>query len=285
MMEIVIITGLSGAGKTNAIVSLEDLGYYCVDNMPVALINNFIELSADKGNLIDKAAFVVDVRGTDFSEDLREGFVALTERNLDYKIIFLEAENEILLNRFSETRRRHPLSSASVSIENIEDERNKMNDVRELADYIIDTSNMKTAELKSELVKILTSQWQEETFVINIMSFGFKHGAPISADMVLDMRFIPNPFYVPELKPLTGNDKDVQDYVMKNIEAQMFKKNLAKLINEIIPCYMREGKYHINLAFGCTGGQHRSVTMANEFVKLFEQQGRRVTLKHRDVKK
>ena len=284
-MEIVIITGLSGAGKTNAIVSLEDLGYYCVDNMPVALINNFIELSADKGNLIDKAAFVVDVRGTDFSEDLREGFVALTERNLDYKIIFLEAENEILLNRFSETRRRHPLSSASVSIENIEDERNKMNDVRELADYIIDTSNMKTAELKSELVKILTSQWQEETFVINIMSFGFKHGAPISADMVLDMRFIPNPFYVPELKPLTGNDKDVQDYVMKNIEAQMFKKNLAKLINEIIPCYMREGKYHINLAFGCTGGQHRSVTMANEFVKLFEQQGRRVTLKHRDVKK
>ncbi|MEG0919547.1 MAG: RNase adapter RapZ [Anaerovoracaceae bacterium] len=284
-MEIIIITGLSGAGKTNAIVSLEDLGYYCVDNMPVALINNFIELSADKGNLIDKAAFVVDVRGTDFSENLREGFLSLTERNLDYKIIFLEAENEILLNRFSETRRRHPLSSASVSIENIEEERKKMNDVRELADYIIDTSNMKTAELKSELVKILTAQWQEETFVINIMSFGFKHGAPISADMVLDMRFIPNPFYVPELKPLTGNHKDVQDYVMKHIEAQMFKKNLAKLINEIIPCYMREGKYHINLAFGCTGGQHRSVTMANEFVKLFEQQGRRVTLKHRDVKK
>ncbi|MEG0291287.1 MAG: RNase adapter RapZ [Anaerovoracaceae bacterium] len=284
-MEVIIVTGLSGAGKSQAIESLEDIGYYCVDNMPVALIKNFIELSTAKGGAIEKAAFVMDVRGSEFSDDMLFGFEVLKESEIDFKIIFLEASDEVLVRRYSETRRRHPLSKASVTIEDIIKERNKIENVRKLADFIIDTSSMKTAELKNELINILSDDLQEETFVINIMSFGFKHGIPISADMVFDMRFIPNPFYIPELKSHTGNDKDVQDYVMKHIEAQMFKKNLAKLINDIIPCYMREGKFHINLAFGCTGGQHRSVTMANEFQKLFELQGKRVTMKHRDVKK
>ena len=284
-MDIIIITGLSGTGKSQAIACLEDQGFYCIDNIPPALMKSFVKLSISGGSNIDKAAFVVDVRGADFKMDIKTGLEELEALGVRIKIIFLEASDEVLVRRFNETRRKHPVTGNSPTIEDIAEEKNTLSSIRDIADFIIDTSNMKTAVLKAELINLLNEEGREETFVINIMSFGFKNGIPISADMVFDMRFIPNPFYLPSLKKATGNNKKVRDYVMKHIEAQLFVKNLSKLINGIIPCYVREGKFHLNLAFGCTGGQHRSVVMANEFEKLFKLQGRQVTLEHRDVKK
>lgn len=284
-MEFLIVTGLSGAGKSQAVNCLEDQGYYCIDNMPLPLMRNFVDLirSGDVG--IRKAAFVIDIRSVKFKIDIQEILKELEGLGIKTRIIFLEASNEVLVRRYSETRRIHPVTGNSPSLEDIEKERNLLKDIRAVADFVIDTSNMKTAKLKAELINVLSEENMEETFVINVMSFGFKHGLPINADMVFDMRFIPNPYYVPSLKMSTGNSKKVRQYVMKHLESQMFVKNLSKLINDIIPCYTREGKYNINLAFGCTGGQHRSVAMANEFAELFTRQGRQVTLEHRDIKK
>lgn len=284
-MEILIVTGLSGAGKSQAVNCLEDQGYYCIDNMPLPLMRNFIDLTMSGGIGIEKAAFVIDVRSIKFDMDIKSHINEFENIGIKIRIIFLEASNEVLVRRYSETRRLHPVTGNSPTVDDIEKERELLKGIREVADFVIDTSKMKTAKLKAELISMLSEENMEEAFVINIMSFGFKHGLPINADMVFDMRFIPNPYYVPNLKKSTGNNKKVRQYVMKHIESQMFVKNLSKLINDIIPCYLREGKYNINLAFGCTGGQHRSVAMANEFVELFTKQGRQVTLEHRDIKK
>lgn len=288
-MEILIVTGLSGAGKSQAINCLEDQGYYCIDNMPLELLKNFIDLSVangeQTGKQINKIAIVVDIRSVNFQHDIKDNLSYLDDNGIEYKIIFLEASNSVLIRRFSETRRMHPITGNAATIADIEDERIKLKDIRRRADFIIDTSKMKAATLKNELMNILTEKYKEETFVINIMSFGFKNGIPINTDMVFDMRFIPNPYYVPSLKQSTGNSKKVREYVMKHIESQRFVKNLSKLINDIIPCYAREGKFNINLAFGCTGGKHRSVAMANEFYDIFTKQGKRVTIEHRDIKK
>jgi UPF0042 nucleotide-binding protein len=242
-------------------------------------------LALEKGSSLEKVAFVVDVRGAQFNTDVKAEMEELRIQGNEVKIIFLEASNEVLIRRYNETRRVHPVTGNSPTDKDINQERKILEDIRNIADFIIDTSKMKTAQLKNELITVLSEKEREETFVINIMSFGFKNGIPIAADMVFDMRFIPNPYYVPSLKSATGNNKKVREYVMKHIESQMFVKNLSKLINDIIPCYAREGKHHINLAFGCTGGQHRSVSMANEFNELFKKQGRQVTLEHRDIKK
>ena len=284
-MQVLIVTGLSGAGKSQAVNCLEDQGYYCVDNMPLPLVKNFLELTSTSSENLEKVAFVVDVRGAQFNTSIKEEMDSLVEQGIELKIIFLEASSEVIVRRYSETRRVHPVTGNSPTVADIEREREILKDIRSLADFIIDTSKMKTAQLKNELIKVLSEKEREETFVINVMSFGFKNGIPIAADMVFDMRFIPNPYYVPSLKKATGNNRRVREYVMKHIESQMFVKNLSKLINDIIPCYAREGKHHINLAFGCTGGQHRSVSMANEFYEMFVKQGRQVTLEHRDIKK
>ncbi|MEG0661950.1 MAG: RNase adapter RapZ [Anaerovoracaceae bacterium] len=284
-MKIVIITGMSGAGKSQAIECLEDQGYYCIDNMPPALIKNFIHLAMTKDSGIDRAAFVVDIRGGEVFGGFMEAVAALNQDGLEYKVLFLEASDEALVRRFNETRRVHPMTKRAATIADIQKEREVLKGIRDRADFIIDTSNMKTAKLKRELIEVFSDQKKEEAFVINIMSFGFKNGIPLTADMVFDMRFIPNPYYVPSLKRATGNSKKVRNYVMKHQEAITFVKNLDRLINSIIPCYMREGKFHLNVAFGCTGGQHRSVSMANEFAERFELQGKHVTLEHRDVKK
>ncbi|MGI6722629.1 MAG: RNase adapter RapZ [Anaerovoracaceae bacterium] len=283
-MKVVIITGMSGAGKSQAVECLEDQGYYCIDNMPPALIKDFIALASGDSS-IEKAAFVVDVRGKEVFGGIREALNILNEYNVDYKVIFLEASDRVLAQRFNETRRVHPTTKQPATIEAISNERKALADIRESADFIIDTSNMKTARLKSELISVLNDEGAEETFVVNVMSFGFKHGMPITADMVFDMRFIPNPYYVPSLKRSTGNSKKVRHYVMKWMVSQTFVKNLNRLINNIIPYYMKEGKFNLNIAFGCTGGQHRSVAMANEIADLFKLQGKQVTLTHRDIKK
>lgn len=284
-MNVVIITGMSGAGKSQAIECLEDQGYYCIDNMPPALIQNFISLAAGENSGIERAAFVVDVRGGEIFGNMKEAINALKDSGQEFKIIFLEASDRALVQRFNETRRVHPTTKKPATEEAIKNERNTLKEVRDAADFIIDTSNMKAAKLKKDLINILNEEGAEETFVINVMSFGFKHGIPITADMVFDMRFIPNPYYVPSLKKATGNSKKVRNYVMKQHISQTFVKNLNKLINNIIPCYMKEGKFNLNIAFGCTGGQHRSVAMANEMSELFTLQGKQVTLTHRDIKK
>lgn len=283
-MEVVIITGLSGAGKTNAADWFEDQGYYCVDNMPPALIKNFIDLTVFSNKQISRAAFVVDVRGGEFFTDLNQCLNYLNRADgVICKIVFIEASDETLIRRYNETRRNHPLTAAATTRDVIEEERVKLAELRERANYIIDTTNMKVAEFKEEMEKLFVNSKGESSFSINVGSFGYKHGLPLETDLVLDVRFIPNPYYIPSLKKLTGNNKKVSQYVLKQPIAQEFIVQTDKLINTIIPYYMKEGKYHLNIAFGCTGGQHRSVTLANEMARIFEAEGKRVTIEHRDI--
>lgn len=283
-MNVVIVTGLSGAGKSNAADWFEDQGYYCVDNMPPALIRNFIQLTAYSSAPIRSAAFVVDVRGGAFFTDLNQSIDYLQQiEAIDCRVLFVEASDETLIKRYNETRRNHPLSEGSTTREVIEQEREKLSDLRQRADYIIDTTNMKVAGFKLEMERLFIKDEPKSAFAVNVISFGYKHGIPLETDLVFDMRFIPNPYYVPSLKKLTGNNKKVFQYVMKQDIAKTFAVRLEEMTDDIIPCYMKEGKYHLNIAFGCTGGQHRSVTMANHMAEVFRKKGYRVTLSHRDL--
>lgn len=283
-MNVVIVTGLSGAGKTKAADWFEDQGYYCVDNMPPMLIKNFIELTMHSNKRIHKAAFVVDVRGGEFFEDLHVCLDDLQKADVvNCKILFIEASVQTLIKRYNETRRNHPLSAGSTTREVIEQEKEKLSVLRERADYIIDTTKLKAADLNLEMEKLFIGNEPESSFAINVTSFGYKHGIPMETDLVFDMRFIPNPYYVPSLKKLTGNNKKVFQYVMKQEAAKEFAEQLHQMLEMMIPRYIKEGKYHLNIAFGCTGGQHRSVSMANHMSKVFQEDGYRVTLKHRDL--
>ncbi len=283
-MNVVIVTGLSGAGKTKAADWFEDQGYYCVDNMPPMLIKNFIELTVHSNKQIKKAAFVVDVRGGEFFDDLHACLDDLQQvESVCCKILFIEASVATLIKRYNETRRNHPLSVGSTTREVIEQEKEQLSVLRERADYIIDTTKLKAADLNLEMEKIFIGNEPESSFAVNVMSFGYKHGIPMETDLVFDMRFIPNPYYIPSLKKLTGNNKKVFQYVMKQEIAKEFAEQLHQMLQNIIPKYIKEGKYHLNIAFGCTGGQHRSVSMARHMAKVFEEDGYRVTLKHRDL--
>lgn len=281
-MKTVIITGLSGAGKTQAIDCFEDMGYYCIDNMPPALIKSFLDLSAG-GKGIDKAAFVIDVRGGSFFDDLKESLDELKKDNIGYKILYLEASDRVLLRRFNETRRIHPLSEGGSVSSGLKKEREMLQELRNAADYIIDTSNMKSAQLWAEIKQLINSGEDKESFTINVMSFGYKKGTPIGSDMVFDMRFIPNPYYVKTLRPLTGNNAKVSKYVLKHDVTQEFLQKAMDMIEMLIPFYMKEGKYNLNLCIGCTGGHHRSVAVANELNRRLKEKGRRTTLEHRDL--
>jgi len=282
-MEILIVTGLSGAGKSQAIHFIEDMEYYCIDNMPPALIRDFVNLAKQDKMSIQKAAFVVDIRGGEFFGDLKTVLEEMRNSGTEYQLLFLEASDEVLVRRYKETRRTHPLSKTGSIREGIEAERKKLAHIRKEATYVIDTSNMKAAHLNRELKAVLMGEESQENFTITVESFGFKHGMPPEADWVFDVRFIPNPYYLASMKKLTGNSKKVQDYVLKFPESQAFVKQVHSLINELIPHYIREGKYNLVLAFGCTGGQHRSVTMANKFAELFQEEGKRVVLVHRNL--
>jgi len=232
---------------------------------------------------IQKAAFVVDIRGGEFFGDLKTVLEEMRNSGTEYQLLFLEASDEVLVRRYKETRRTHPLSKTGSIREGIEAERKKLAHIRKEATYVIDTSNMKAAHLNRELKAVLMGEESQENFTITVESFGFKHGMPPEADWVFDVRFIPNPYYLASMKKLTGNSKKVQDYVLKFPESQAFVKQVHSLINELIPHYIREGKYNLVLAFGCTGGQHRSVTMANKFAELFQEEGKRVVLIHRNL--
>ncbi len=283
-MEVVMVTGMSGGGKTKAIEWFEDKGYYCIDNIPPVLIKNFIELTLTGPKQIKKAAFVVDIRGGGFLNDVKVVVDALKhDPNLEFKMLFVEASDEALIRRYNETRRFHPLSNAPITHEIIIEERSQLANLRAEATYILDTSHMKVSEFNFEMDKIFADGNRRDSFMINILSFGYKKGIPLETDWVIDVRFIPNPYYVPSLKKLTGNNKKVSQYVLKHDIAKEFLNRYTELIRKLIPNYIKEGKYSLSIGVGCTGGQHRSVAIANELKKIFTEDGRRVTLEHRDL--
>lgn len=285
-MKVVVVTGLSGAGKSNAADWFEDQGYYCIDNLPPALIDNFIELSRHSTKAITKTAIVTDVRGGGFFEELESCIDDMkNDDTIECQVMFMEADNKTLLKRYSETRRNHPLSEGYTDLSVIQTERNKLEPIRKKADFVVDTTNLKVAEFKHLMEQhFVENAVAEQSFSINITSFGFKYGVPMESDLVFDMRFIPNPYYIDSMKKLTGNNKRVSTYVLKHQVAQDFLSQVTVLMKSIIPGYIKEGKYHLNMSIGCTGGQHRSVAMANELKRILEDEGYRVTLKHRELK-
>lgn len=283
-MEAIIVTGLSGAGKSNAMNYLEDMGYYCIDNMPPALLESFLTLEKQNRINMDKAAFVMDIRGREFFEDLVRVLEELKDSGRRVRVLFLEASDEALVRRFKETRRVHPLAGdGGTNSEAIRRERKLMSPVRENADFIINTTGLKPADLQNLLQNMLADGEEGDVFSITVQSFGYKHGMSMDADIVFDVRFIPNPYYLKSMKQLTGNNKRVRDYVMKFPETQEFVERASELISGLIPYFIKQGKRNLVVAFGCTGGQHRSVAMANEFSEIFGEQGRKVSTVHRDI--
>ncbi len=281
-MRVIIVTGLSGAGKTMAMDILEDMGYYCIDNMPPALMRSFIEL-APKNKEIEAAAFGIDVRGGSLFDDLKDTLESLKKDGVDFKIMYLEATDKVLARRYNETRREHPLAHGEAVSRGIRRERKRLEAIRSEADSIIDTSGLNKAQMAAEIRNIVSAGIDDRTFTVNIMSFGYKFGMPVSADMMFDARFIPNPFYVKSLKDLTGNNKKVRKYVMDHEVARQFMDSVTGMIMNLIPYYKNEDKYNLSVCFGCTGGHHRSVTLANELNERLTARGIRTTLEHRDL--
>lgn len=283
-MRFVIVTGMSGGGKSTAMKMLEDAGYYCADNMPVPLIEKFMELLAMPDNGILKVALGLDVRADQSFEDVNQ-LVARLRETYTFEILFLEAADRVLLKRYKESRRVHPLSVDGDLMSGITRERALLASIKQAADYVIDTTNLLTRELKAELDRIFVSNQAYNSLMVNVMSFGFKNGIPQDADLVFDVRFLPNPFYIDELKQKTGLDREVQDYVMGFPEAHAFVDKLTDMVNFLIPHYINEGKYQLVIAIGCTGGQHRSVTLARELYNRLKDKGDYgLTLRHRDTK-
>lgn len=281
--EIVIITGMSGAGKTVAVQSFEDLGYFCVDNMPPKLIPTFIKLAKTDGS-IEKIALVVDLRSREFFNDLQE-IIQKDIKNIGVTpyILFLQASDEKLVSRYKESRRSHPISTGGV-LEGIQKERELLNQVKENASLIIDTSQSKSKDLKKEINERFNTS-QVVTFQIEVMSFGFKHEPPIDADIVMDVRFLPNPYYIDELRPLTGLDETVYDYVMEQPETEIFYQKFISLLDFLLPGYKHEGKNNLTVAIGCTGGQHRSVALTERISEHIASEGYSVRVTHRDKDK
>jgi UPF0042 nucleotide-binding protein len=282
-MRIVVVTGMSGAGMRTALKVLEDAGYYCVDNLPVELVLKFLELAVNNSRNISNIAMCVDVRvGENFGE-FATVLSAMDKMGYEYDILFLEAENEVLVKRYKETRRNHPLAGEHRIMEGILQEREEIAFLKEKADYIIDTSTLLTRELKQELEKIFVEDENFNNLMVTVLSFGFKYGIPVDADLVFDVRFLPNPYYFDEMRPLTGNDALVHDYVMGFKEAEEFLAKLTDMINFLIPNYILEGKNRLVIGIGCTGGKHRSVTIANELFSRLEGNNFGVKVEHRDI--
>lgn len=285
-MKIIIITGMSGAGKSQAIQILEDLGYFCVDNIPPQLIVTFINLCQQSATEIEKIALVTDVRGDIFLDGKDTLLAEYKATREDLKLIFLDARDEVLVSRYQETRRNHPLTHfASNLIEAIRAERKSLEHFREIADEVIDTSDIKVRELKEQLTKLVKLDRDQSKPKVKIYSFGFKYASPMGADFVFDVRFLPNPFYKQELRNLTGEDQPVRDYVMSFREAEVFYQKLWDLIEFVIPQFAKVSKNTVEIAIGCTGGQHRSVTFACLLSQALKEKGYETTLKHRDIKR
>lgn len=283
-MRFVIITGLSGAGKTQAIRCLEDLGYFCVDNLPATLIPKFAEACYQTEGKIDRIALVIDIRGGQFFDDLFVSLNFLKEQGLKYEILFLDASDEALIKRFKESRRKHPLAPDGRILNGIVKERNRLKEVKDRANNIIDTTKLATRELRERLTSIYSEEGQiENELMITILSFGFKYGIPVDSDLVYDVRFLPNPFYIPELKAFSGKDKEVRDYVFSFEVTNSFVEKLEDMVGFLIPNYLKEGKRQLIISIGCTGGRHRSVAIANEVFERLKKKGHKVTIDHRDI--
>ncbi|MDL5094597.1 RNase adapter RapZ [Clostridioides difficile] len=281
-MKFVIVTGLSGSGKSETMRALEDMGFYCVDNLPPALITKFAELCYQPNSSIDKVALGIDIRGRKFFEALHESLNYLEKENYEYEMVYLDCNDDVLLKRYKMTRRNHPLAKDMQIPEGIKMERKIMEPLKELSTCIIDTTNMKPKELKEEIKKIYSSGEDNPNLTISVVSFGFKHGILADADLVFDVRFLPNPYYVEELRAKTGDDKEVRDYVMNSKISEEFYVKLLDMIHFLVPQYIEEGKQHLVIGVGCTGGRHRSVTITNLIAEDLSNKGYRVVKKHRD---
>ena len=281
-MKFVIVTGLSGSGKSEAMRALEDMGFYCVDNLPPTLITKFAELCYQPNSSIDKVALGIDIRGRKFFEALHESLNYLRSANYKYEMMYLDCSDSVLLRRYKMTRRNHPLANNTQIPEGIKMERKIMEPLKEISDCIIDTSNMKPKDLKEEISKIYSDGDNNQNLTISVVSFGFKYGIPTDCDLVFDVRFLPNPYYVEDLRPKTGDDKEVRDYVMNSKVSEEFYDKLLDMINFLVPQYIEEGKHHLVIGIGCTGGRHRSVTISNMIYDNLSSKGYRVIKKHRD---
>ncbi|MGN0411967.1 MAG: RNase adapter RapZ [Lachnospiraceae bacterium] len=284
-MRFVVVTGMSGGGKRTALKLLEDVGFYCVDNLPVSLLDKFVELVSMPGAEVSKVALGLDIRSDQKFGEVEDALENLRKKGYVFEILFMDCSEKVLLKRYKESRRMHPLALDGKRVEEgIRIEKEILRTIRKRADYVIDTSNLLTRELKEEIDRIFVRNEEYNSLMINVVSFGFKNGIPADADLVFDVRFLPNPFYIDELKNHTGNDKEVQDYVMGFPEAHQFMDKLTDMMLFLIPNYIKEGKYQLVIGIGCTGGKHRSVTLANALYERLKDQGNySIKLTHRDV--
>lgn len=284
-MRFVIVTGISGAGKNTVLKMLEDADYFCVDNLPIQLIPKMAQIAVVESRNISKVALGVDIRSRDGLENLTQILEEIDEMQFDYEILFLECSTEVLIKRYKETRHTHPLAGKGRVEDAIEEERRRTKFLKKRAKYIIDTTQLLVRDLKTQIDKIFVDNDQFDNFYLTILSFGFKYGVPVDSDLVFDVRFLPNPYYIPELRPKSGNDKEVYRYVMANEEAQIFLDKLEDMLDFLIPNYIVEGKNQLVVSIGCTGGKHRSVTLANAITKRMAGRKFGMKVEHRDVEK
>jgi len=284
-MRIVIVTGMSGAGKTTALKIFEDAGFHCVDNLPPVFMRQFVNLCMERDTGITNVALGIDIRGGKMFEDFANGIEDLANAGIDYSILFLDSSNEVLLNRYKETRHLHPLAKNDLISVGIAKERALVEDLKEKATHIIDTGHLLPRQLKEKILNLFTNRVNHQRLMINLLSFGFKNGIPKESDMVFDVRFLPNPFYNPELKPFTGLDKPVFDYVMSHDVTTRFLESLQAMLNFLIPHYITEGKSQLIVSIGCTGGRHRSVAITEDLKNSLTAQGYLVTAHHQDIDK
>ena len=282
-MRFVIVTGMSGAGKSTALKMLEDMEYFCVDNLPTRLLCRFAELTLDKTANISNVALGIDIRSGASIDEFLEELKKVNEMGVKFEILFLNASNRILIKRYKETRRNHPLARNGRIEDGIEKEREAVDVLKKHADYVIDTSQLLTRELKAEIDRIFVREEEYANFNVAVVSFGFKFGIPADVDLVFDVRFLPNPYYDLSLRPLTGNDRPIQEFVMKHEESRVFLEKLEDMLKFLIPNYTKEGKYNLVIGIGCTGGKHRSVTITNALAEKLKQLPYPVKVEHRDI--
>lgn len=285
-MKFVIVTGMSGAGKSTTLKMLEDVGYFCVDNLPFPLITKLSELTLTPSAEISKIAVGVDIRSGNTFSEFEKILDELSQTGFQFEILFLDSKDDVLIKRYKETRRNHPLAKEGRLEEGIKEERKKLEGLRGRADYILDTSNMLTRELQAELNKIFVENKEFKNIYVTVCSFGFKYGIPSDADLVFDVRFLPNPYYIEDMRYQTGNDTEIREFVMANDSAKEFLQKLKDMVRFLIPNYISEGKHQLVIAIGCTGGKHRSVTLANElYESLGQDENLGIKIEHRDIEK
>lgn len=283
-MEIIIVSGLSGSGKSEAMNALEDLGYFCVDNLPPALIPKFAEVCGKASTKVQKIALAIDIRGGEFFEDIYESLNHLEANEYSYEVLFIEANDDVLIKRYKESRRKHPLAPDGRLLKGIDSERTMLSKVRNRATNIINTTKLTARQLKEKIIDIYGEEGQLEIDIaITVLSFGFKYGIPVDSDLVFDVRFLPNPFYIKELKSYSGLDKEVSDYVFSFEETKEFVEKLSDMLKFLIPKYKKEGKHQLIISIGCTGGRHRSVAIGKALYGMLKEKDYIVSLEHRDI--